>query len=91
MSDDEQRFPIAYGDEFAEREERICKLEHDHAACENPPRWYRTPERLAQLSRDFRVRESAPEMLELLREIEADWTRSNWGPEVRALLERIDG
>lgn len=40
---------------------------------------------------DARLIAAAPEMLELLREIEADFTNSDRRAEARALIKRIDG
>jgi len=38
-----------------------------------------------------RAKERWPRMLELLREIEADFTCGDWRVEIRALLAEIDG
>lgn len=47
--------------------------------------------RSADEARGERIRQAAPEMLDLLREIEADFTCGDWRAQIRALLARIDG
>lgn len=53
--------------------------------------WTEEPAWLKVSDEDKRLIASAPEMLELLRELEAEPNATAWKDEIRALLKRIDG
>lgn len=83
---------MTFAEELEAREARRCKEEHDHGAFDClPPAWWRPKWRLDELSRDFRAREAAPEMLALLRHLAGGPLRiRELQDDAIALLKRID-